>query len=427
MHASRTPATTDRMPQIPAAGITMSMPNESTANSMHPDAPPPTPDEIHKWRKSSIHAPGTVSKHPGYAEDFDHLRVEVYGKPTDVGYGVQDLMQTAPKSYLIERAIEKKEAIYQSSKLEPLGVAMTRGHELPHELASGDKPFGKGTPHNHFGLAAKKLLAPVEPPENLSAAVRDQYKKSHGSFLPGEQKRRDYQWETAQGHVDPSVFRFGKPGDSTEHNAIYYALHPKLDPYVQQPPNIIAKALEDYHELTVEALGKPKSVGHGDYSLPLPDSGFGMPSKRKGDGDWNARQCLEGEYSLEAQRPDVDLGQAIRPGWRNLPPPDDRAFGIPNVRTDVRAPVSRSVADHQNYGNEPSGKEVIAPSHFSQLDINEGDFLKSQTLPQIISIFRAINTPFGDDVLGQVYQQVASENEGHVSIALFRARLFERL
>jgi hypothetical protein len=347
MSVSAVASSKDRMPQIPAAGISMFMANESTAFSMRPDPPPPTPDEIHKWRKSAIHAPGTVSKHPGYAEDTDHLRVQVYGKPSDEGYGVQDLMQTAPKSYLIERALEKKEAIYQSSKLEPLGVAMRRGHELPHALESGERPFGKGTPHNYFGLATKSLLAPVEPPENMSAEVREQYKRSHASYAPGEQRRRNYEWDTAEGAIDPAVFRFGKPGDATEHNAIYYALHPKQDPYVTQAPKIISKSLEDFRDVSSEALGQPRPVGHGDQGMPAPEDGFGMPSKRKGDADWNARQCLEGDYSLEAQRPDVDLGQAIRPGWRNLPPPDDRAFGIPNVRTDVRPPVVRSVADHQ--------------------------------------------------------------------------------
>jgi len=335
------------MPQLPAAGVTLFVPNESTAHSMHPTPPPPTPDEMARWRKSTIHAPGSASKHPGYAGDTDHLRVQVYGKRSDDGIGVQDLMQTAPKSYLIERALEKKEAVYHSSKQEPLGVSRTLGHELPAKLASGEAPFGKGTPHNYFGLAAKTLLAPVEPLENMSDAVREQYKKSHAAFMPGEQRRRNYTWDTAQGSVDPAVFRFGKPGDATEHNAIYYALHPAHDPYVPQPPTIVAKELEDFKEMTTEALGKPRPIGHGDNAKPPPDAGFGLPSKRKGDGEWNARQCLEGDYALDAQRPDVDLGQAIRPGWRNLPPPDDRAFGVPNVRTDVSAPLVRSVADHQ--------------------------------------------------------------------------------
>mmetsp|Transcript_10706 Transcript_10706/g.31838 ORF Transcript_10706/g.31838 Transcript_10706/m.31838 type:complete len:427 (+) Transcript_10706:2-1282(+) len=417
----------DRMPQIPAAGVTMFVPNDSAANSMRPTTPPATPDDIHKWRKSSIHAPGTISKHPGYVDDKDHLRVQMYGKKSDEGIGVQDLMQTAPKSHIIERALEKKEAIYQSSKLEPLGVAMTRGHELPENLANGEMPFGKGTPHNYLGMATKTLLAPVEPPEALSESVREQYKKSHASYAPGEQRRRNYSWNTQEGELDPSVFRFGKPGDATEHNAIYYALHPKEDPFVPNAPTIMSKALEDYKEVTQEQLGKPKPVGHGDPARPAPEDGFGMPSKRKGEDDWNARQCLEGQYTLEMQRPDVDLGCAVRPGWRNIQPEDDRSFGIPNIRTDVRPPVVKSVADHQNYGNEPTGGEVIAPSHFSQLDINEGDFLKAQSLDQIKSLFHAINTPFGDDVLEDVYNQVSAEDEGVVSIASFRAALFDRL
>lgn len=337
----------DRMPQLPYAGVTSNLPNESAAHSLRPNAPPATPDEIHKWRKSSILAPGTISKHPGYADDTDHLRVPVYGKKGDSGTTVQELLTTAPPSYLIERAIAKKEAIYKSSQLEPLGVAMKRGHELPPGLASGQDAFGKGTPHNYAGLSTKTLLAPVEPPENIAEEVREQYKRSHASYAPGEQRRRGYQWNSSGGDLDPAAIRFGKPGDATEHNAIYYALHPTEDPYVPQPAKIIAKSLEDFKEMTVESLGKPRPVGHGDHNVPIPEEGFGMPSKRKGDGDWNARQCLEGEYSLEDQRPDIDLGQTVRPGWRNVPPPDDRSFGVPNVRSDIAAPTVKSVADYQ--------------------------------------------------------------------------------
>lgn len=46
---------------------------------------------------------------------------------------------------------------------------------------------------------------------------------------------------------------------------------------------------------------------------------------------------------------------------------------------------------------------------------------------QIVSLFRAIGSPFGDAVLEEVYAQVAEQDEGHVSIASFRAALFERL
>ena len=36
----------------------------------------------------------------------------------------------------------------------------------------------------------------------------------------------------------------------------------------------------------------------------------------------------------------------------------DRAFGVPSIRKDIEAPTLKSVADHQNYGDE-AGAEVI--------------------------------------------------------------------
>jgi len=36
-------------------------------------------------------------------------------------------------------------------------------------------------------------------------------------------------------------------------------------------------------------------------------------SDRRAD-DWDAKACVEGEYSIEEQFPDADLGQSVTPG-----------------------------------------------------------------------------------------------------------------
>jgi hypothetical protein len=74
--------------------------------------------------------------------------------------------------------------------------------------------------HEAFGIKsasssepAKALLFPSEmndTPEGI-----DLYKRSHGSFAPGEQRRRGYNW-----NVDPDRTRFGAKGDTIAFNGV---------------------------------------------------------------------------------------------------------------------------------------------------------------------------------------------------------------
>jgi hypothetical protein len=41
-----------------------------------------------------------------------------------------------------------------------------------------------------------------------------------------------------------------------------------------------------------------------------------------------------------------------------------RSFGIPTIRQDIYQPKKRSVADYQNYGDEPEAVDLLFPSNF---------------------------------------------------------------
>ena len=77
-----------------------------------------------------------------------------------VGVKVHDVLNVAPKSYLIEKAVQKKEQIYLSHKREPLGKQYSRGHTLPSELV--ENGFGRPTPQDISGDLSKRLLHPEE-------------------------------------------------------------------------------------------------------------------------------------------------------------------------------------------------------------------------------------------------------------------------
>ncbi len=60
-------------------------------------------------------------------------------------------------------------------------------------------------------------------------------------------------------------------------------------------------------------------------------------------------ELLTGTLTPGEQQPDADLGKSLREGFRNTTRAGDenRSFGIPTIRTDVRLPKLRSVANTQ--------------------------------------------------------------------------------
>jgi hypothetical protein len=96
-----------------------------------------------------------------------------------------------------------------------------------------------------------------------------------------------------------------------------------------------------------------------------------------GEGCWNAAMCLQGEPTEKELEPDRDLGRCVKPGSRNTvrrPEDANRAFGCPTIRTDIPAKERRSVADYNNYGDEPDAVDLLFPSTFTEMGITEYDF-----------------------------------------------------
>ena len=179
----------DGIPHIRGAGQADEPSDESTDRTLRGDGVvvPTTPPHMKKWRKN--HEPGVQSTHPGVADDLDYKRGEedpIYGRTEPVGVKVHDIMNVAPKSFLLDKANLKKEQIYLSQKREPLGKQYTRGHQLPPSLV--EKGFGRATPQDVSGDLTKQLLMPVE--RLISEEERALYIKSHANYDPGEQRRR---------------------------------------------------------------------------------------------------------------------------------------------------------------------------------------------------------------------------------------------
>jgi hypothetical protein len=76
--------------------------------------------------------------------------------------------------------------------------------------------------------------------------------------------------------------------------------------------------------------------------------------------------------------PEKDLGISAKIGARNMvrrPEDAHRAFGCPTVRTDIPMKKIKSVADYQNYGDEPEAIDILFPATFSEIGVTEAEFL----------------------------------------------------
>jgi len=92
-------------------------------------------------------------------------------------------------------------------------------------------------------------------------------------------------------------------------------------------------------------------------------------------------------------QPDKDLGKCVKPGCRNeVWTESDRnwVFGVPTIWLDIPGKMQKSVADHQNYGDEPDAVEILFPSTFTELGISETDFRALRSWEEIRSLFENI-------------------------------------
>lgn len=202
----------------------------------------------------------------------------------------------------------------------------------------------------------------------------EMYKRSHAAYAPGEQRRRNYDWGSAA--IDPAGHRFGATDKDNYHNGVAKALAPGLDQSARQPPLVVNKVHDDFKATATDYLGRPKMQGAGD--LPLaPDHTYGMPSLKGGRREAGVADLMSAAYPEEQQAPDSDLGKSLREGFRNATRPGDeeRSFGVPSIRTDVRLPKLRSVANTQNYGNEPDAMALLRPPRSAELGISDEHYV----------------------------------------------------
>lgn len=129
--------------------------------------PPPTAEGIKIWRKSLKNEPGKIIHHPGSLGDLQPDGL-TYGRLNYKDASTTDLMNWEPNSDMLAQMRDKQESIYASTKAEPLGRSMDRGHVLPAHMHEEKFAFGK--PGDRVNGGSKEALFPIvrfsfHPPE----------------------------------------------------------------------------------------------------------------------------------------------------------------------------------------------------------------------------------------------------------------------
>lgn len=323
------------MDKLRIAGARTKLDEDTTGKCLVHEGRPGTPPHVSKWRK--FREPGKRVVHPGL-RDLESREVL---KVTVASDHIEDVWGKPMSAYAMAKDAQR-ESVYRSSKREPLGRSYVRGHAVP------DGTFGK------------KTASATESTKELLWAPSDGEDKS---MPPGHQRSRNYEWG-----VDPVTHRFGVGSGShvAMNGNTSHAWFPQEEPTRELP------------SLLVDRLGRSRR-------LALHDNGeqhvYGKTTLRD-DAEWDARQCIMGD---EEHEPDADLGLSCTPGFRNVA--TNRVFGVPTVRSDLCTSQRRSIADAQNYGDDPTAATLVNPPA-----VSEDAWRRPRSKADILDLFSAIST-----------------------------------
>lgn len=390
----------DPIRNIPPAGKSTALFEDNAERDLKPDIyfpVPGTPIGERKYRKSYV--PGEINVHWGLKDQRLPDEKFAYGIRSNKGENVNATFKAGQKFGIEEYLNSRGEAIYHSTKREPLGSTYLRGHELPDVTKAGDfVGFGKKSADPEDGKLVIFPRGAKPDPED----VRQTYVRTHGNFAPGEMFSRKYEWPkqiTGDEH-----FRFGSGGQGggvQEGRGAKMALDYECEDDGAFPgTKVVRRTAEDYRQVNNDKLGHTRNMMQGSPPVP-PGHAFGIVAI---GSDVSAGECIRGWYSRDEQLPDADLGTCVKPGRRNVTG-ETRAFGTPSVRNDIPgpSPEKRSVADTQNYGTEVGASALLNPQRFELQGVPDSEFLLRRSKDELESILKCCGYTFGEGVYEELW------------------------
>ena len=97
------------------------------------------------------------------------------------------------------------------------------------------------------------------------------------------------------------------------------------------------------------------------------------------------------------------------------PEDKNRSFGCPTIRTDIPYKEFKSVADYQNYGDEPEAVDLLFPSTFQEMGITEQDFQMYRSREEIRALFAKIGFNYKIGQFNAIYNKSKQTIDGSVA------------
>lgn len=376
----------------------MSHRSEGAKNCLSYETRSSTPPEIRKFRRSTNLEPGKRFQHHGVVDDYKNMNLDdkIYGD-TDRSYkiGASDLINHKKMSELEKINVLKSEKTYKRTIREPLGRSPDKRDTLPNKFTVDNQAFGKSTLKSAENVRALLNTYDAKDDDNAGA---DLYKRSHGSYAPGEQIKRNYNW-----NIDPDQTRFGCKGDTIAFNGVSSNITAVLND--DNAGKVVNRKNVEELRMMGDILGQTKDLGQGSTLRPA-NMIYGKPPVTKRYG---AADVMRGKYTDMDQLPDKDLGRSITPGFRNVSR-EGRAFGCPSIRNDIPAlpPGKRSLADSQNYGDDVPAQDLVNPKPFSDLHFEPGAFEKGLPKSKLVSLFSNIGIRLSDGEIDGIFNRAAN-------------------
>jgi hypothetical protein len=341
-----------------------------------------------------------------------------YGVKSKKGENVADNFRQGQKFGIEEYIQSRGESIYHTVQYEPLGSSYNRGLHLPAETSQKDfKGFGVELTRDDYD--AKDCLFPRQvEPETVEDMER--YKRTHGSFDPGEKMSRKYQWPdkiTKNEH-----FRFGvvdQVGGLQSGKGAKTVLTMDLEEDNTLPrTRVVKQTSEKYREVASDRLGVSRNLLQAQPPVPAGHA-FGLKS---GADMTHAGELVRGFYSGAEQAPDSDLGKCLMVGRRNFQ--TKRPFGVPTVRNDLDAPLfhKRSVASSINYGDDHDAFTLIYPQKFGHRGLANSDFSLRRSPEEVRHLATSSGYHLQDEefqMLWDVCVQMFGDGIQQVSLEIF--------
>jgi hypothetical protein len=376
----------DPIPKIQAAGKSTAVFDDSAAKDLQSEIffpLPPTPRTLQRFRRN--YDPGAINHHWGYHDNKLPAKGFAYGVKGNQGSSAAACLAAGKKEGIAEYVQMRGEQIYASTKREPLGVAIDRGYNLPKAITE-DPEFKYGRVFKDSNQIEGKLVLFPRGVKPDDVDTHDRYVKTHGSFDPGEMIDRKYRWpaDPKNGEqLDPANFAFGLKDPLGSADTAKSALTMDRNADDTYPATrIVPLTAEAYREVACDPLGRAKNDMQGTQPLP-PDHAYGIKCV---GSDTTVGDILRGWYTREEQMAEYDLGRSMKVGRRNVPPPGNRAFGVPSVRTDKPKPKTRSCADTSNYGDEAGASALLHPQRFELMGVPDEEFLLRRDREELQSI-----------------------------------------